>query len=85
MLQAPEDPDPVRRDNVVMIDTKDGKEKVNPEVLMDEDAELETILSLQTKRQEVYRKYAKVCTELKLLYVAITRPKQLLIIYDQDP
>ena len=33
----------------------------------------------------MYRKYAKVCTELKLLYVAITRPKQLLIIYDEDP
>ena len=43
------------------------------------------MLSLQTRQQEVYRKFAKVCTELKLLYVAITRPKTLLIIYDEDP
>lgn len=25
-----------------------------------------------------------MCTELKLLYVAITRPKKLLLIYDED-
>ena len=52
---------------------------------LDGDQEIETVLALQTKRQEVYRKYAKVCTELKLLYVAITRPKTLLMIYDSDP
>ena len=46
--------------------------------------ELETVLTLNTKRQEIYRNFAKVCTELKLLYVAITRPKTLLIIYDED-
>lgn len=32
----------------------------------------------------VYRKFALVCTELKLLYVAITRPKNFLLIYDDD-
>jgi hypothetical protein len=39
---------------------------------------------MKTHRDEIYRKYAQVCTELKLLYVAITRPKNLLIIYDTD-
>lgn len=32
----------------------------------------------------VYRKYASLCIELKQLYVAITRPKKRLIIYDDD-
>lgn len=32
----------------------------------------------------VYRKYAALCIELKQLYVAITRPKKRLIIYDED-
>jgi len=39
---------------------------------------------MKTHRDEVYRKYAQVCTELKLLYVAITRPKKLLLIYDSE-
>mmetsp|Transcript_28153 Transcript_28153/g.27860 ORF Transcript_28153/g.27860 Transcript_28153/m.27860 type:complete len:410 (+) Transcript_28153:265-1494(+) len=30
-------------------------------------------------------KYALLCTELKHLYVAVTRPKKRLIIYDDDP
>ena len=49
------------------------------------DQHVETVLTLQTKRHEIYRNFAKVCTELKLLYVAITRPKTLLIVYDEDP
>lgn len=28
--------------------------------------------------------YAELCSELKMLYTAITRPKNTLIIYDQD-
>jgi ATP-dependent exoDNAse (exonuclease V) beta subunit len=32
----------------------------------------------------VYRKFASLCIELKMLYVAITRPKKRLIIYDDD-
>jgi hypothetical protein len=36
-------------------------------------------------RAAVYRKYAQLCIELKQLYVAITRPRQRLIIYDDDP
>lgn len=35
-------------------------------------------------RSLVYRKYAQLCIELKQLYVAITRPKKRLIIYDDD-
>ena len=33
---------------------------------------------------KIYRKYALLCVELKYLYVAITRPKKRLIIYDSD-
>lgn len=29
-------------------------------------------------------RYGQLCTELKLLYVAITRPKKTLIIYDNE-
>lgn len=35
-------------------------------------------------RSYVYRKYAALCIELKMLYVAITRPKKRLIIYDDE-
>jgi ATP-dependent exoDNAse (exonuclease V) beta subunit len=41
-------------------------------------------LKLKTHHDLVYRKFAQVCTELKLLYVAITRPKNFLLIYDDD-
>ena len=36
------------------------------------------------RQYQTYRKFAQLCTELKLLYVAITRPRNKLIIYDQD-
>ena len=49
------------------------------------DTEVRTVLHLKTEFAEVYRKFSQVCTELKLLYVAITRPKKLLLIYDEDP
>jgi hypothetical protein len=32
----------------------------------------------------MYREYAALCSELKQLYVCVTRPKKRLIIYDQD-
>ena len=35
-------------------------------------------------RDEVYRKFSLLCIELKFLYVAITRPKRRLIIYDEQ-
>ena len=43
-------------------------------------------LQVQVNRQrdEVYRKFALLCIELKFLYVAITRPKRRLIIYDDQ-
>ena len=47
--------------------------------------EFQAVLSLTRDRQEIYRKYAQVCTELKLLYVAITRPRKHLFIIDLDP
>lgn len=34
--------------------------------------------------ENIYRKYALLCVDLKYLYVAITRPKKRLIIYDSD-
>ena len=51
---------------------------------LENDSEVRTILHLKTEFSEVYRKFAQVCTELKLLYVAVTRPRKLLIIYDDD-
>jgi hypothetical protein len=54
----------------------------------DEDVEYETEIGLKVKRQrdEVYRKFSRkfsmLCVEMKFLYVAITRPKRRLIIYD---
>ena len=35
-------------------------------------------------RCEIQRKYSQLCTELKFLYVAITRPKNRLFIYDEN-
>ena len=32
-----------------------------------------------------YKEYSSLCTDLKQLYVCITRPKKRLIIYDEDP
>ena len=32
---------------------------------------------------ELLRKFSQLCTELKFLYVAITRPKNRLFIYDE--
>ena len=52
--------------------------------IVDGDFEVSTVMHLKTEFAEVYRKFAQVCTELKLLYVAITRPKKLLLIYDDD-
>lgn len=34
-------------------------------------------------RDEIQRKYSLLCTELKFLYVAVTRPKHRLFIYDE--
>ena len=48
------------------------------------DLEMSIQLLLNASFADVYRKFAQVCTELKLLYVAITRPKTLLVIYDED-
>ena len=51
---------------------------------MEKDAEYETDFAFRLKkeRQEIYRKYSMLCIEMKFLYVAITRPKRRLIIYD---
>ncbi len=48
------------------------------------DTEFETHLRMKRDIGEIHRKFAQLCTELKLLYVAITRPKNVLIIYDDD-
>jgi hypothetical protein len=39
-------------------------------------------LRLKRHRDEIYRKFSMLCIEMKFLYVAITRPKRRLIIYD---
>jgi hypothetical protein len=36
-------------------------------------------------RTNFYKEYSSLCTDLKQLYVCITRPKKRLIIYDEDP
>lgn len=41
-------------------------------------------MQLKSHHDLVYRKFAQVCTELKLLYVGITRPKNFLLIYDDE-
>ena len=52
--------------------------------VQNEHEEVITKLSLKRERGEVYRQYAQLCSELKFLYVAITRPKKVLIVYDED-
>jgi ATP-dependent exoDNAse (exonuclease V) beta subunit len=39
---------------------------------------------LTGNRGYVYRRFSALCIELKMLYVAITRPKKRLIIYDSQ-
>lgn len=41
-------------------------------------------MRLKAYRNNVYRKFAQLCSELKTLYVAVTRAKNRLIIYDTD-
>lgn len=53
-------------------------------VAVDGETQIKTVLKLKNHHDLVYRKFALVCTELKLLYVAITRPKNFLLIYDDD-
>jgi ATP-dependent exoDNAse (exonuclease V) beta subunit len=43
---------------------------------------MEMTLRLKRHRDEIYRKFSMLCIEMKFLYVAITRPKRRLIIYD---
>ena len=66
----------------------DDSETINTQSVQDDgDTEVTTVLKLKNDRNfidTVYRKFSQVCTELKLLYVAITRPKNFLLIYDQD-
>ena len=59
-------------------------EKAGKAVVANEDEEVAIELSLKKERSLVYRQFAQLCTELKFLYVAITRPKKVLIVYDAD-
>ena len=68
---------------------RSGAEEVKGEIdpgttRIEANVEVTTVLKLKTEFAEVYRKFSQVCTELKLLYVAVTRPKKLLLIYDDD-
>ena len=60
------------------------KEDGNATTRVEDGTEVSTVLHLKTEFAEVYRKFSQVCTELKLLYVAVTRPRKLLVIYDDD-
>lgn len=62
--------------NLIKQQEREAKEEV------DYDEELQ--LDVKTQRSEIYRKFSKLCIEFKFLYVAITRPKRRLIIYDDD-
>jgi len=62
---------------------KDDK-KVVKSVVTNEDEEVSIELKLKKERSLVYRQFAQLCTELKFLYVAITRPKKVLLVYDTD-
>jgi superfamily I DNA/RNA helicase len=45
---------------------------------------MQRMINESTKnRSLIYRKYSLLCVELKYLYVAITRPRKRLIIYDE--
>ena len=46
--------------------------------------ETELVNKSTKNRNLVYRKFALLCIELKYLYVAITRTKKRLIIYDEN-
>lgn len=52
----------------------------------DEEYEMEDYLDFELlrERQEIYWQFGLLCIELKHLYVCITRPKQRLLIYDED-
>lgn len=65
------------------LETEEEKSQIKTNKI-DGDKEMQIQLTLTNSFADVYRKFAQVCTELKLLYVAITRPKNLLIIYDED-
>ncbi|CDW72543.1 lupus brain antigen [Stylonychia lemnae] len=58
------------------------KIKQNERNEKDQEYEDDLQLSVSRHRDEVYRKFSMLCIELKFLYVAITRPKRRLIIYD---
>ena len=47
--------------------------------------EIITDLNVKVNKDLINRKFSQLRNELKLLYVAITRPKTRLIIIDSDP
>lgn len=57
---------------------KEIKKQERDNVEYEDDVEL----YVTKQRDEVYRKFSGLCIEMKFLYVAITRPKRRLIIYD---
>ena len=63
---------------------EERKEDDEATTRVEDDHEFSTVLHMKTTFGEVYRKFSLICTELKLLYVAITRPRKLLLIYDDD-
>lgn len=65
------------------METEEEKKEVKTSKI-EGDVETQIELRFNSSLDMVHRHYSQVCTELKLLYVAITRPKTLLIIYDED-
>ena len=60
-------------------------EEAKDEVVEEKKVEFETETLMSTKRdRQFYKNYGLFCTELKHLYVCITRPKKRIIIFDED-
>lgn len=68
------------------MDELDNKKKVQEEADGEEKkVELVTETVMSTKKDlDHYKNHGLFCTELKHLYVCITRPKKRLIIFDSD-
>ena len=71
--------------------TEEGEEvekEVDVECIVDEHengkVNVKKIVSNVKAIQKDINDYAELCSELKMLYTAITRPRKTLIIYDED-
>jgi len=76
------DPLEKRAENLKELNTNKSKGKINR--VEKSLREVEMVNKSTKNRSVVYRKFALLCIELKYLYVAVTRAKNRLIIFDED-